>query len=105
MERRGFLGAMLAACAAPAIVRAASLMKVSGIVIPTDEEVFAVTRSLITIGGNANSLLTPQIIARESLRILEANLTMASKVNRHFDKQFVQVGNLVIRKPARSLDG
>jgi polygalacturonase len=37
MDRRGFLGSMLAACAAPAIVRADSLMRVipiSTIVIP-----------------------------------------------------------------------
>jgi hypothetical protein len=33
--RRGFLGAMLAACAAPAIVRADSLMRV----IPTETEI------------------------------------------------------------------
>ena len=39
MNRRGFLAGILAAGAAPAVVKAASLMKVSGIVLPTDEEV------------------------------------------------------------------
>lgn len=34
LSRRGFLGAMMAACAAPAIVRAQSLMK---IVVPSDK--------------------------------------------------------------------
>lgn len=35
MNRRGFLGAMLAACAAPAIVRAGSLMRINQkIIIP-----------------------------------------------------------------------
>lgn len=38
MNRRNFLGAMLAACAAPAIVRAGSLMRINpAIVTPTME--------------------------------------------------------------------
>lgn len=38
MDRRGFLGAMLAACAAPAVVRAGSLMRINpAIVVPTME--------------------------------------------------------------------
>lgn len=34
MNRRGFLGGMLAACAAPAIVRAGSLMAGRGLIVP-----------------------------------------------------------------------
>ena len=34
MNRRGFLGAMLAACAAPAIVRAESLMRIAPVAPP-----------------------------------------------------------------------
>ena len=37
MNRRGFLGTMLAACAAPAIVRAASLMPGKGLLVPSGE--------------------------------------------------------------------
>ena len=39
MDRRGFLGAMLAACAAPAIVRAGSLMRIAPALIVTDQTV------------------------------------------------------------------
>jgi hypothetical protein len=38
MNRRGFLGTMLAACAAPAVVRAESLMRVKPIVLAGDAE-------------------------------------------------------------------
>lgn len=34
MDRRGFLAAMLAACAAPAIVRAGSIMRAKPIILP-----------------------------------------------------------------------
>lgn len=39
IARRGFLGAMLAACAAPAIVRSSTLMRClpSGILVPSQE--------------------------------------------------------------------
>ena len=33
MNRRNFLGAMLAACAAPAVVRAGSLMRINPVII------------------------------------------------------------------------
>lgn len=36
MNRRGFLGAMLAACAAPAIVRAESIMRIAPALIVPD---------------------------------------------------------------------
>ena len=45
-------------------------------------------------------LLTPQIITKESLVILENNLVAASKVNRKFENQFMKIGSqLTIRKP------
>jgi hypothetical protein len=45
-------------------------------------------------------LLTPTIITKESLVILENNLVMANRVNRKFENQFVKIGNaLTIRKP------
>lgn len=39
MNRRGFIGAILAASAAPAIVRAESLMRVSGLIIPAERPI------------------------------------------------------------------
>src|ERR1700682_2742175 len=45
-------------------------------------------------------LLTPQIITKESLMILENNLVAANRVNRKFENQFVKIGSsLTIRKP------
>ncbi len=45
-------------------------------------------------------LLTPTIITKESLVILENNLVAANRVNRKFENQFVKIGNtLTIRKP------
>jgi len=45
-------------------------------------------------------LLTPSIITKESLVILENNLVAANRVNRKFENQFVKIGSqLTIRKP------
>ena len=47
-------------------------------------------------------LLTPEIITKESLVILENNLVAANRVNRKFENQFVKIGaSLTIRKPNR----
>src|SRR3990172_9765813 len=47
-------------------------------------------------------LLTPTIITKESLVILENNLVAANRVNRRFENQFVKIGSsLTIRKPNR----
>lgn len=84
---------MLAACAAPAIVRAQSLMRVRPIEIATLEEV-------IEFGGN--TLLTPAMISREALRILEKNLRFAEHVNSSWADDFVNAGStLTIRRPNR----
>lgn len=49
-----------------------------------------------------NTLLTPSIITKETLVILENNLVAAGKVNRQFENQFVKIGTtLTIRKPNR----
>jgi len=49
-----------------------------------------------------NTLLTPSLITKETLVILENNLVMAGKVNRQFENQFVKIGStLTIRKPNR----
>ena len=47
-----------------------------------------------------NTLLTPSLISKETLAILENNLVAAGKVNRQFENQFAKIGNtLTIRKP------
>lgn len=98
MNRRGFLGAMLAAGVAPAIVRASSLMKVSGIVIPTTEEVMAIGG-----WGGGSTLLTPAMITRESLRMLEHNLIMANRVNRSYEQQFIKIGDTLTISKTRKV--
>ncbi|MDP4109764.1 MAG: P22 phage major capsid protein family protein [Bacillota bacterium] len=48
-----------------------------------------------------NTLLTPDIIAREALLVLENNLVMANLVHRDYSAEFAQVGDTItIRKPA-----
>lgn len=52
----------------------------------------------------ANSLLTPTVITRESLRILHQKLNFITTIERQYDDQFAQTGakigqNLTIRKP------
>jgi P22 coat protein - gene protein 5 len=50
----------------------------------------------------SNALLTPALITKETLVILENNLVAAGKVNRQFENQFVKIGTtLTVRKPNR----
>lgn len=50
----------------------------------------------------ANTLLTPSIIAKEALMVLQSNLTMANLVHCDYSEEFAQVGDTVtIRKPAK----
>ena len=50
-----------------------------------------------------NNILTPEIIAREALMVLQNNLIMANLVHRDYDSEFVAgVGDTItIRKPAK----
>lgn len=49
----------------------------------------------------ANTLLTPSIIARESIMVLENNLVAAGLVHRDFSNEFASVGDTIsVRKPA-----
>lgn len=49
-----------------------------------------------------NTTLTPSIVTKETLVILENNLVAAGKVNRQFENQFVKIGTtLTVRKPNR----
>jgi coat protein Gp5 len=53
---------------------------------------------------SSQTLLTPSIISKESLVILQNNLVAAGKVNRQFENQFVKIGTtLTVRKPNRFL--
>lgn len=50
----------------------------------------------------ANTLLTPSIVAKEALMVLESNLTMVPLVHADYSSEFAQVGDTVtIRKPAK----
>lgn len=50
----------------------------------------------------ANTFLTPDIIAREALIVLENNLVMANLVHRDYSDEFVNVGDTItVRKPAK----
>ena len=47
-----------------------------------------------------NQLLTPSVLSKETLVLLENNLVAASKVNRMFENQFTKIGSTVtVRKP------
>ena len=49
-----------------------------------------------------NTILTPTVIAKEALALLENQLVMGSNVHREFKKEFVKAGETVnIRKPTR----
>lgn len=87
MNRRGFLGAILAAGVAPAVVKASSLMPVfvrkelGGLLVPDG------------VGGmhvvmRSNSLLTIEMITKESLLILERNLLFTKEVNGRYLQKF-----------------
>lgn len=96
MNRRGFLGTMLALGAAPAVVRAESLMR---IVVPTTREVMDINR-LDTLYGWAatETLLTPTMVTREALFLLDQQLVLPLATRTLGGK----VGDtLVIRTPRR----
>jgi thiamine pyrophosphokinase len=51
---------------------------------------------------SSQTLLTPSLITKETLVMLENNLVMAKRVNRKFENQFVKIGNTItVRKPNR----
>lgn len=50
----------------------------------------------------ANDFLTPEVVAKEALMVLQSNLVMADLVHRDFSDEFVSVGDTVsIRVPAK----
>lgn len=50
----------------------------------------------------ANTFLTPEIVAKEALMVLQSNLVMADLVHRDYSDEFVNVGDTIsVRKPAK----
>ena len=50
----------------------------------------------------ANTFLTPEIVAKEALMVLQSNLVMADLVHRDYSDEFVGVGDTIsVRKPAK----
>ena len=77
-SRRGFLGGLLALAAAPAIVRASSLMPIS--VMP-DEEVLQQLAS-------RNNLLTIDMITREAVRLWKNSNEFLENLDAQYDDAF-----------------
>lgn len=69
--RRGFLGSILAACAAPAIVKAEILMPVRQLILPP--------------AARTNTLITCDMIVREALKVLNDTLVFSDVVNENWD--------------------
>jgi len=90
MNRRGFIGSILAIGAAPAIVKASSLMRVQGIIVPTLEEVLAV--------NSGRPILEINMITRRALEALEENLVMSRSIESKW-ADFVKSNTVVIRRP------
>lgn len=97
MNRRGFLGSILAACAAPAIVRADSLMRV----VPTE--------TVIAFPPYSMTVVMEEFDANYSiagaLEVAHRNMAFVKSVNRQYDDAFMKPGKagdrLIIRAPNR----
>ncbi len=51
---------------------------------------------------STQTLLTPSLVTKETLVMLENNLVAAGKVNRQFENQFYKIGSAItVRKPNR----
>lgn len=98
MNRRGFLGAILAAGVAPAIVRAANIMpvflrrEVGGLLVPE-------VSGMALMQGGGNTLLTIEMVTKEALRILEKNMAFMSALNSGFYDEFKSNDRITIRYP------
>lgn len=81
MERRGFLGAILAAGLAPAFVGAKVLMPVRAIHLPYHADAFSL------VAPSARPMIYPAIVTSEMIRILENNLQLSTSVNREYEER------------------
>lgn len=91
MNRRGFLLGMLAAGVAPAVVKAANIMPVF---MRRESGLLAPDTFIVTGVANGNRLLTPELITKEALRILNMNIDFMSRVNSQYDQSF-KVGDVI----------
>lgn len=100
MERRGFLGAILAAGMAPAFVGAKVLMPVKSVIVQAQEYV-----GLVASPGGGNRLVTCELVAREALKVLNERLSFADSVNREwwYGEQWTaqEQRTIAVRKPQR----
>jgi hypothetical protein len=102
MQRRSFLGSILALAAAPAIVRADSLMRV----IPLKTSILIAEDITTTLTPFTLSAFTPGLWSREVLRVLHQNLAFADNINKRYDTSWNSAvvngeKTLEIRRPQR----
>lgn len=101
MNRRGFLAGILAACAAPAIVRADSLMRI----VPMDAPILLGDYDVIVEAGPSygGPQLDINAIRREVLRIAHEKARFISSINRDYEEAFAEgfasTSGLHIRMP------
>lgn len=94
--RRGFLQGILAACAAPAIVKVANLMPVTSAIIhiPTDEEFFAImhpdTQEQLFYGGARGGSRTVFDYPTKTVRELYSR-ELARNVSERIDRTIFEV--------------
>lgn len=89
MNRRGFLKAIFAAGAAPAFVKADSLMKIivpsQGLILPEQE----------IVQSSDNQLVTLSIVTKEALKMLNQSLVFTNNINAEYEKSLI-VGSSTI---------
>lgn len=90
MNRRGFLGAILAAAAAPVVVKAESLMRVKPIVLPGDAEFQDIT---VTLGDYVDARRDAVAVTRKMLGLARPRL---------LDGELGQIDSLCIIVPPTS---
>ena len=97
MNRRGFLGGILALGAAPAIVRADSLMRIvpRGLIVDPYDALMAQRTS--------NMILTCEEIARQALKVLKRHLIFGESLEREYTESWAPPENaatIIIRRPS-----
>ncbi len=89
IQRRGFLGAILAGMAAPAIVRSGSIMRINPAIIAAPR-----------FGISAVCALTSMGFTREALRILHSKRDFIANINREYESAWQPGAMIKIRKPS-----
>lgn len=116
MNRRGFLGGILALAASPAIVRAESLMAVrpSSGILAQDGALFVFGEQTIEVwsggGGGGGTAWPPGITAqpmhaalvREALRMAHAKLSFIGSIDREYAPMTLEHGGRIKVRPSGS---